>query len=117
MFYFSCDVEGLPLIVSAVEFLEVEFSTCRLARPKTEVVGGWSVETWNRHVKCNGLHNLAAFPNRNRLSVVVLVFSDVTIKLDLYNSAFAAKVIEKCNSRAFCDSHQRRCHVSGIPKD
>jgi hypothetical protein len=51
------------LILSRVELLKVEFTTGGLAAPQTEIVGGSGVVSWNRHIVCNGLHELTILPD------------------------------------------------------
>lgn len=71
------------LVVTAVEFLEIEFSTSSFAGPETQVVGSWGFETGNWHIVGNGFDNLTTFPDNLVYSLRILVFSDTAIELDL----------------------------------
>jgi hypothetical protein len=74
---------NLPLIFTTVKFLEVELSTCGFARPKAEIVCGSRIEPGNWYVICDSFHDLTTFPDNLLLSVLVLVFPDVAVELDL----------------------------------
>jgi hypothetical protein len=72
-----------PLIFTTVKFLEVELSTCGFARPKAEIVCGSRIEPGDWYVICHSFHDLTTLPDNFLLSVLVLVFPDVAVELDL----------------------------------
>lgn len=71
------------LILARVELLEVKLAAGSFAGPQTQVVGGRSIVTRNRHVVGVGSHYLAVLPNRDLSSVVIVVLANVTVKLDV----------------------------------
>jgi hypothetical protein len=71
------------LIVTAVEFLEVEFSTGSFAGPQTQIVGSRSVEARNWDIISDCFNNLTTFPGASLLALRILEFSDMAVELNL----------------------------------
>ena len=71
------------LVVTAIELLEIKFSTGSFAGPETQIVGGRSVETRNWDIIGNRLDNLTTLPGARLLALRILEFSDMAVELNL----------------------------------
>jgi len=78
------------LIVATIELLEIEFSTGSFTGPKTQIVRSRCVESRNRNIVSDSLDNFTAFPDYNILSLLILIFSGVAIKLNLQAISWTA---------------------------
>lgn len=76
-------VINLPLVITAIELLEVEFSACCFARPETQVVHNRSVEPWNGNIICSSLHNFSPFPFSVTLAILVVILPNLAVELNL----------------------------------
>lgn len=73
------------LVVAAVELLEVKLAARGLARPQSKIVGRGGIVTRDGHVVCDGLDDLAAFPEHGRLAVLLGHFADTAKELNLHS--------------------------------
>jgi hypothetical protein len=71
------------LVVTAVKFLEIEFSTGSFAGPETQIVGGMSIESRNRDIVGHSFDDLTTFPGTALLTLRILEFSHMAVELDL----------------------------------
>lgn len=78
-----CYSYNLPLIFTTIEFLEVELATSSFARPEAEIVRGTCTESGDWYIICDSFYDFATFPDNFLLSVLILVFPDVAVELDL----------------------------------
>lgn len=72
-------------VVTAVELLEIEFTSGGLAGPQSQVVGSRGVVSRDRNIVGNGLNNFAAFPDGNVLARCVGRLADAAEELNLLN--------------------------------
>jgi hypothetical protein len=71
------------LVVTAVEFLEIEFSTGSFAGPETQIVGSSSIESRNWDIIGDSLYDFTTFPGTALLTLRILKFSYMAVELDL----------------------------------
>lgn len=70
-------------VVAVVELGEIELASRRLARPESQVVCGGCSVTRDGDIIGNGLDNVAAFPDKSSLAIVVGLLADLAVELDL----------------------------------
>ena len=71
------------LVVTAVKFLEIEFSTGSFAGPETQIVGSSSIESRNWDIIGDSLYDFTTFPGTALLTLRILKFSYMAVELDL----------------------------------
>lgn len=70
-------------VVAIVELGEIEFASGRLARPESQVVCSGCSVTRDGDIVGNGLDNVAAFPDKSSLAIVVGLLADLAVELNL----------------------------------
>lgn len=71
------------LVVTAVKFLEIEFSTGSFAGPETQIVGSRSIKSRNWDIIGDSLDDFTTFPGTALLTLRILILSYMAVELDL----------------------------------
>lgn len=76
-------IGNCALILTRVEFGEVELARRSSARPQAQVVHRSSSVSWNGHIVRYGCDDLAILPRCDLLAVLIRVFVDPAVELDV----------------------------------
>lgn len=70
-------------VVTIVELWEIKFASRCLARPKSQVIRGWSRVARNGDIVGNGIDDVTTLPDADGLAVLPGLLANLAIELDL----------------------------------
>src|SRR5947207_8835027 len=79
-------------IITRVEFLKIKLATCSLARPEPKVIRSERRITRNGNIMGDCLNDFPTFPGVDGLAILILIFFDPSVELDIYYDLVARKL-------------------------